>query len=416
MNITSSHKNNYLELKLEGRLDAAWAEHFVSTVSAAMREGRHHIRVDALGLSYLSSAGMRSLLRAHRELTSVNGSFAVIRASDFVVNTLSMSGFDTLLALDEAPAEAVADEEATSAKSKSWSVNGVRIESYSQQEDGHMEVHTTGKWTPWQPLREEDCAKIALGRDCIAIGSGAPADEWQNAREQMGDYASAAGCTAWLPGTGADAPDYLVQEGRYVPELLAASGLRAVGSFSQLLRFSPENDGASLELPRLLEAVFSSTGSTKAAFVAIAEAGGLVGVTLSRSPGLISEGEHADEFPGVRDWMSFCGERVHHGRQVLLVGFADASGSGQSQPGLPAIPSRPGWKLHVHAVVFPFRPLPNGEIFMSECVEQLFAAAEPIAMLHLVEDERPTLGLGKSSFIRGACWCAPASFHTENRK
>ncbi|MBN1404692.1 MAG: STAS domain-containing protein [Opitutales bacterium] len=415
MNITPIQKKAWLELKVEGRLDASWAEHFFSTVAAHMREGRHDIRVDATELNYLSSAGMRSLLRAHRELAAVSGQFAIIRASEFVIRTLSMSGFDSLLKLDLADQDDAPEADESEDKGAGWTSKGIRFEKFAIDPDARMEVRPAGRWIPWARLDAAECEKIPLGRDCIAIGTGASAESFEEAKDRMGDFASAAGCTAWLPGTGADSPDYILQEGRFVPELLAANGLRAVGGISSLLRFSPAEEGASLELSTLIESAFAATGATSVAFVAIAEVDGLVGVSLTRSPGLIGENDKPAEFPELREWMSFCGERVHSGKQALLVGFADASRSGLSQPLLPALPSRNGWAAHVHAAVFPFHPLPNGEIYMSDCVAQLFAGAEPSALLHLVEDARPTLGLGASSFLRGACWCAPATFHSEAR-
>jgi hypothetical protein len=147
--------------------------------------------------------------------------------------------------------------------------------------------------------------------------------------------------------------------------------------------------------------------------VALAEIEGLVGVSTARSPGLIGPDDKPAQFPDLRDWMGFCGERVHAGALAMLVGFVDASNSGRAPSALPALPSREGWRAHVHAAVFPFRPLPNGLIYMSESVHNLFSGAEPVALLHLIEDLRPNLGLGQSAFIRGACWCAPTHFSTQ---
>jgi hypothetical protein len=146
--------------------------------------------------------------------------------------------------------------------------------------------------------------------------------------------------------------------------------------------------------------------------VILAEIDGLVGISWARSPGLIAADTAAAEFPAVREWLSFCGERVHGGELALVVVFA----STESPPPavtLPALPSRPGWFVHAHAAVFPFRPLPNGAIDLAATVQSLFSGAAPQALLHLVEDDRPALGLGHSAFIRGACWCAPVRFSSE---
>jgi anti-anti-sigma factor len=415
MNITPIQRTGWLELKLEGRLDASWSEHFINTIASNIREGRHNIRVDAENLEYLSSAGLRALLRAHKDLTAVSGTFAIIRASEFVIKTLSMSGFGSLLAL-ETSAEKTTESAASAEKADNgdtWKKAGIAFEKFELDAEATMDAAIVGSWKPWEKATEETCRKIQLGRETIALGIGAPGDDYATASKVLGDFASAAGCSAWLPGTGADTPDYLVQEDRFVPEIVAASAIRATGNFSHLVRFKPEKDDARLTLSGLVDATLAATNSTTAAFVALAEVDGLVGVATAKSPANIAQDGKPAEFPNVRDWLTFSGERVHSGELALLVGFVDASKSGREITALPALPSRAGWKAHVHAAVFPFKALPNGKIYMAEAVQQLFAGAEPQAVMHLLEDNRPTLGLGESSFIRGAIWCAGAHFITE---
>jgi hypothetical protein len=148
----------------------------------------------------------------------------------------------------------------------------------------------------------------------------------------------------------------------------------------------------------------------------LVEVDGLVGLSTTRSPGLVGAADSPATYPQVCDWLSFSGERVHDGALALLVGFIDASGGGLGAEILPPVPSKPGMHAHVHAAVFPFHPLANGRINMSESVSQLFAGAEPLALLHLVEDDRAAVGLGASAFVRGACWFAGTNFTTETDK
>ena len=420
MNITPIKKNGWLKLRVEGRLDAAWSEHFYNTVAASIREGMHDIRIDAEGLEYLSSA----MLRAHKELKSVNGSFAIIRASEFVVQTLAMSGFESLLALDtetemaDEPKPAAAKAEPVAA----WKLPGLAYEVFEMDAEATMAIRNLGAWTPWQAVDPERCPKIVLGRDTVALGTGAPGETFAEARERLGDFVAAAGGVTWLPGSGADAPDYLVQEGRFVPELICANALLATGGISHLIRFQPKenakpsNSVAVLPMTGLIDAVLATTNSKCAVFVALAEVEGLVGMSVNRSPGLIKKGQEPVGYPQVCDWSSFCGERVHEGAQALLVGVVDTTVDAPANAMLPALPSHSGTRLHVHAAVFPFHPLANDKIFMADTVRQIFDGAEPKALLHLVEDNRPALGRGQSTFRRGAIWCAPAQFVSEDNK
>jgi hypothetical protein len=61
---------------------------------------------------------------------------------------------------------------------------------------------------------------------------------------------------------------------------------------------------------------------------------------------------------------------------------------------------------HLHAVVFPPRPLARGAGDLSATVEDL-AASAPLALMHLLRDPEPVLGSGRSTMERGRCWFAP---------
>ena len=148
--------------------------------------------------------------------------------------------------------------------------------------------------------------------------------------------------------------------------------------------------------------------------VCIAEIEGLVGTALARSPGLITDTDSPGNFPEVRDWMAFCGERVHSRQSALLVSFAARNPEPALAQHLTPLPALPGVFAHSHAVVFPFRPLPEGAIDLDTQIRMFYENTEPMDLLHLFEDDRPAVGLGESAFLRGACWCAPFTHGKED--
>ncbi len=414
MKITTNAFPDRLVITAEGRLDAAWAEHFLETTRRAVREGHHQLRLDASALEYLSSAGLRSLLQTHREVGAVRGSFRIIRASDFVVQTLRMSGFESLLALDEGTASASTEKasEVAVPKSQGWSIAGADLEVFPLDDTEPMKGVHLGRWPAWKPIDPATCREVDFGAAQVALGLGTPG-QGEDIRERLGDFLAVAGCTAFLPGDGSEAPDYLVGTGDYVPRLQIADALRATGQFTHLLRFHPRESTAPLKLDQLLEAAFGTTRSTSIVAVILAEIDGLVGLSWARSPGLLTADGNPSEFPAMREWLSFCGERVNGGDLALVVAFASSENPPQGIS-IPPLPSHPGWLVHAHAVIFPYSPLPNGKLELASTVQQLFSGAAPTSLLHLIEDDRPTLGLGHSSFIRGACWCAPVQFSSED--
>lgn len=397
-------------MKVVGRLDSSWADHLLEAIRNAVRDGHHRICLDAEQIEYLSSAGIRTLLKAHRELNSVNGSFSLSAASSFVISTLTMSGFQSLLSLGEQTDYPGRTGESEDSGDGRKGENGV-LEVHELQKGGCLEMERLGGWTPWQAVAPSHCGELSFEAELISLGIGAPEADYEEAKRRLGEFLGVAGCAAFLPGDGGDVPDYLLAEERFVPKLLVADALVARGQFSHLLRFQPGRNNASLGMARLVDGILGMTKADSAAFVILAEVDGLVGVSLSKSPGLIEPPGFDKAPPALGDWLSFCGERAHGGAQALIVGFV-----GPQSPALPPLPARPGLGLHAHAVVFPYRPLPKGRIPLAETVRQVFRGAEPLAFLHLLEDPRPSIGLGESSFVRGACWCAPLTSNLESKQ
>ena len=159
-------------------------------------------------------------------------------------------------------------------------------------------------------------------------------------------------------------------------------------------------------LSALVGSVLESVPAPSAAFVIVAEAAGLVGGTLLRSPDQTA-GQSPLAFPEVRDWMSFTTERANERQVVLIVGFAEKSPQPESLPFLRRIgPGTPALG-HFHAAVFPYRPLPKGRVDLAETVAPLLNTAAAETVMHLLADEREFEGVGETDFMRGACWFSP---------
>jgi anti-anti-sigma factor len=419
MKIESRIQGTRMVVQVNGRLDAAWADLLLGTVRDLVREGHHQVRLDASGLEYLSSAGIRSLLKIRRELEAVSGSFGIAPAAPFVQETLRMSGLEALLLVgEEMPADAAepaAGDNADSGTETSAetvaktgaSPSAVRFEEHILDLLGAVTVTAHAGWRPWQQVLDGACLEVPLSRPRFGLGIGAAGRDAEDIRSRLGDFVAAAGSVAWLPSDGADRPDYLVQNERFLPQLNAIQSLVGEGKFSHLLRFSPAASNACVTLSDLYEQVLRTTRADAAALVCLAEVEGLVGASLARSPGCIQASDQPGEFPELREWLSFCGERVHHQSQVLVVAFFCRDPSHLLAAHLAPVPSRPGLLAHAHAVVLPFRPLPQGVLDLDASVATVFDDNTPLALLHLIDDDRPAVGLGESAFIRGACWCAP---------
>lgn len=413
MKIDLEQRGEAAILRLEGRLDVAWAEHVRNRAQDVLRTGRHVLLLDAANVVYLSSAGIRTLIQLRRDVKALDGRFHVIHPSDFVEGALRMTGLADLLATEGDVAEltspSASGEQAARGFRRLPSRNGMVMESIVQEAGGSLVLDVPATWVPWHPVEAEDIRPVRLTGSVVALGIGAASPDPADARERFGEFLAAAGCLCWQPADEhPHVPDFVMQEGRLIPEIHAIQALVAEGTWRTLLRFSPEEPGRVLPLSGLAEAVLQSTDSEAAGFVVLAESAGLVGMALSRSPGRIRAGENPGHFPDVRDWLHFCGDRVHADATALVAGVVvKESAAAPLASWLSASPSLKGARIHAHAVAFPYRPLPEGAVSMCEQVRRLFDGANPLDLLHLVEDDRPLIGLGQSSFVRGACWCSP---------
>ena len=87
----------------EGRLDTATATAAEHKLMALLREGS--VVADLAGVSYVSSAGLRVLLKAAKQAKTARFSFSICATQTAVREVFEMSGFDKII-----PAYATRDE------------------------------------------------------------------------------------------------------------------------------------------------------------------------------------------------------------------------------------------------------------------------------------------------------------------
>ncbi|WP_462323760.1 STAS domain-containing protein [Desulfoplanes sp.] len=401
MQLTREKAGNYLLIKAEGRLDASWADYFLEELRESVRQGEHHMVIDAAGLVFLSSAGIRSLLILHKELRAVAGGFSLVNAYGIVRETLTCSGFAQWLAAD------MPEDPGTGERGPDDADQGVPgCEVHLLDAQASLELTTVSAWTPWNPVDRNMCRLMRCASDGFALGIGCVGRDYDLAREHMGEFLAVAGHVVHQPPSDRSRPDYMLAEKDFVPTLFCAQALLARGGMSHLLRFESSQEEPVWELSRLMDRVLALTGNKASGFAIMGEIEGVVGGSLTRSPGAIMPGQDI-VFPEIRDWLSFCGERIFAHEQALITGVVAPGARVPTSASLPALPSRSDLLLHAHGAVFPYQPLPNGIIELGRSVEKWLDGPPPRAVMHLVDDNRPAVGLGETGLIRGALWCSP---------
>jgi hypothetical protein len=240
----------------------------------------------------------------------------------------------------------------------------------------------------------------------FGLGIGALGDSPADCAGRLGELAAAAGAVAYLPTEGSQVPDFDLGLGGRPPRAVLSSGLVCDGGFSQLARFSTQADAEAVPLTELARVCLGAVGGDTVGMVMLAEAAGLVGAWLRRSPAAAPPGIVFD-VEGVREWLGTTPEPAHEGTTVLVVGVASRAPDPVLAPQLRPLTDAPGLVGHFHAVVFTYRPVPQRTVALRVLVTKLFAQQQVRGLLHLLTDDRGAAGAGESQFRRGLCWAAP---------
>lgn len=97
MEIVAEKMNDVSVFKLQGRLDSNTAPEFEEKIFNTIKTGALKMVVDFGNLDYISSAGLRVILKATKELKRSEGKFVLCAMKDYVKEVFEISGFDSFL-------------------------------------------------------------------------------------------------------------------------------------------------------------------------------------------------------------------------------------------------------------------------------------------------------------------------------
>jgi anti-anti-sigma factor len=403
MEITQHPGAGSLELRLTGRIDATWAEHLGKNIESAVRAGSHRIVLNFAGVDYISSLGIRVLVMQYKLLMSVKGSLEISHPNEFCRDILTTVGLSELMVHDDAKAPTASSE-----RKPPQTINGATYEVYPQQVSLPLSCTLIGQ--PEQlgssGFSKDDCRSITFASGSFGLGLGAFGESFEDCAGRFGEFLAADGCAITLPTNEPHAlPDFVVAQGNLVPRVETLYAITGTGDFSSMVRFDALPGGpGKIGLSELVTTLLELAGSDAIGFVALAEAAGLVGASLRKSP----VGQAVSHtLPGVRDWLSFTSERTTDKSLCLFVGVAGRDLQEDATSFLRPIKPESQVKSHIHAAAFPYRPVPRGELPFGTTIAGALAVSTPNAVLHLMADTRPFEGVGETDLARGACWIGP---------
>lgn len=97
MTINKTQNGNELTIAVEGRLDTMTAPELEAELSKSL-EGTESLILDFSKLDYISSAGLRVLLSAHKAM-SAKGGMKVTNVNEIVQEVFDVTGFADILTI-----------------------------------------------------------------------------------------------------------------------------------------------------------------------------------------------------------------------------------------------------------------------------------------------------------------------------
>jgi anti-anti-sigma factor len=93
MDITKRKEKNIMVISLKGRMDAVTAPEFEKDIIDLISKGENNFIINCSKLEYISSAGLRSILAAAKQLKEKNGKILFAELQGSVQEVFKISGF-----------------------------------------------------------------------------------------------------------------------------------------------------------------------------------------------------------------------------------------------------------------------------------------------------------------------------------
>ena len=108
MNIRQESEGNIVILSLSGRLDTMNHPLLENELNMLLENELQNLVLDCQDLDYVSSSGLRVLLKALKQFTDISGRFTICNLQPQIVQIFRISGFDKLFELYPDRTEALA--------------------------------------------------------------------------------------------------------------------------------------------------------------------------------------------------------------------------------------------------------------------------------------------------------------------
>ncbi len=406
MEVTRNKNGDVLEILLDGRLDGLWSGQLETELQEWIRKGERHIRIDLAAVPFLSSAGIRVLVKTYKDLKKLNGSFFITNRSDFVEEVIEVSGLQNLCAPPDEDLSTVTGAHASLDRLECEGMT-VSVQEVSPGSSLRCRIVGDPEQITTMDYSSSGMHTLSLPPGVFGLGVGAFGPDFKDVHARFGEFLVAGGAAAYMPSDTSNTPDFLLSRGDYIPQVQVLYSVLCDGEPSHLLRFQPSGLEGTVSLSKLVQLAHKATGAPGVGLVMMAESAGLVGASLKCSPALNETPKTPFDFPEVRRWISYSSERLYRKSLALVTGIALFEPVPSLLSMVRPLTTEDFPAGHFHAAAFSYRALHGEEVNLEQMVTSLFEGETLQGILHLLTDNRDLQGAGESEFVRGAMWVGP---------
>ena len=256
MNIEAQLRPPALILTVSGRLDAFTSRTLEERLTPVWQDATiHHLILNLPELEYLSSAGIRVLVTALRQMRHRGGDLCLVGLQGYAQKVIAMSGFGEALPHHPTLAVALAAAGITETLEVHWDQAtpfGGKVGSYQvvPWRADACEVRVLGD------INDVLCCRVTpelmrskrFSATEYSLGLGALGEKPEDYIPILGEMITIGGTMVWLPTDGHDTADYLIpQNDTGEVTIQTAFNVSLAGHFNDLVMFtSPLPEGAAL--------------------------------------------------------------------------------------------------------------------------------------------------------------------------
>ncbi len=420
MKVSIDKRDGVTVVGLDGRLDGFGAKE--AAMLPLLANGALVV-LDCGALSYLSSAGVRLLLSAHKEAAGSGGALVLAAVQPFCASVLEMSGLTGLIPVFANVEQAVHEMRGRAATGATGEVGDTAA--------GRFVFHPVGSGAGTIDILG-DIANISgcsITEDRVAdkpffeteysLGLGALGGAPEDYLPVMGEAIMVAGTMVWLPTDGNDTPDYMIPR-KASTSVVLHTGFNASlrGGFNEFAEFAAPV-GKPATIRDIYRALFDLANERRFDFRGViglamrAEIHEAFGAGITKSPLLANRpanGKPVTDPSNFGEWFESDSTPRNQGTTALVCGAGADLGADLSRLDQERLrrmfyinPANKGTQtetLHNHAVFFTGAPPPGGSHDMDIEMRRVVDSAEFADMRHLLDQTTVTSALIAVSYVQ----------------